>query len=107
VTASVGSGLYLSPAEKDPIKQNAAIRQLIEGRSNAVGTLTLTSSTTSGTLVTATNCSTSSTIQLTAISSGAAAELGLVWVTPGRGQFTVSHSTSGSTGRDFSYAIVG
>lgn len=39
---SRGAGLYLAPSEKDPIKQNAAIRQLIEGRSNAVGTVTLT-----------------------------------------------------------------
>jgi hypothetical protein len=107
VTASVGSGLYLNWTEKDPVKQNAIIRQLMEGRSNAVGTLTLASSSTSGTVVTATNCSTSSTVALLPLTQHAAWEMGIAFVTPGKGQFTVLHSTNGSTDRDFAYAVVG
>ena len=104
---TVGSGLYLNPSEKDPIKQNAAIRQLIEGRSNSVGTVTFDSSSTTGTTVTAQNCSTTSTVQLMPMTQHAAWEVTQYWITPGRGKFTVSHSTNGSTDRTFTYAIQG
>jgi hypothetical protein len=41
---TVGSGLSLSDDETEQRPQNYVIRQLIEGRSNAVGTCTLTAS---------------------------------------------------------------
>ena len=103
---TVGAGLFLSPSEKDPIKQNAAIRQLMEGRSNAVGSFTITSNTTS-TLVTAVNCYLSSVVLLSPYTSTAANDFGLISVVPGNGTFTANHASNTLSTRTFLYAVVG
>lgn len=111
MTTTVGAGLYLSPAEQDPLKQNAAIRQLMEGRSNAVGTFTLSANATS-TSVTAINCSPSSVVipvPMTTSTSGASAsaDLALMKITAGTGAFVVAHASNATSDRAFLYAVVG
>ena len=65
----------LSPDEKDIYKIVRAIRDLFEGRSNAVGSFTLTPNAAS-TTVTARNCGAGSTVLPFAKTANAAAEIG-------------------------------
>ncbi len=104
---TVGSGLYLSPAEADPLKQNAAIRQLIEGRSNAVGSVTLTAGTTS-TVVTAPTCGPQSAVFLFPTTANAAAIVASTYVgTVAAGTFTVTHPNDADTDKTFFWACFG
>ena len=93
---TTGSGLYINPTEKDPIKQNTIMRQLIEGRSNAVGIITLVGngSTTSVT-VKAINCSPSSAVFLFPATADAATEMTSLNVSSvAKGSFTVVYQAS-------------
>src|SRR5262249_56849472 len=58
------SGLTLSPAEQDTFRIVMAVRQLMEGRSNATGAFTLATSPATSTLVAAPTCGTGSIILL-------------------------------------------
>lgn len=92
---TTGSGLYISPVEKDPVKQNTAIRQLIEGRSNAVGIVSLNA--TGPTTVLARNCSPSSAVFLFPASANAASATSNAYINPTdvkAGSFTVTHSAA-------------
>lgn len=106
---TVGSGLSISVAEKDPVKQNTAIRQLIEGRSNAVGTVTLAhDGAATTTTVTATTCGPNSIVFLTPLTAHAAAVSPYVLltnVTPG--QFIVTHAATAETDQTFGWFCVG
>lgn len=82
-----------------------AIRQLAEGRSNAIGTVTLAPGATS-TVVKATNCAPTSIVLLTAQTANAAAATG-VYVVAGKGQFTVHHDSSAATDRTFGFETRG
>jgi len=107
---TTGSGLYISAVEKDPIKQNIAIRQLIEGRSNAVGLVTLATGAVS-TTVTATNCGPSSAVFLFPATADAATYLGgTVYVTQAnvkKGSFTISHASTALTDVTFWWVCLG
>lgn len=104
---TVGAGLYLSAAEKDPIKQNAAIRQLIEGRSNAVGSVTLAANAGS-TVVTAVNCGASSAVFLFPTTANAAAIVAATYVgTVAAGTFTVTHTNNANADKIFYWIAVG
>ncbi len=103
---TTGSGLYLSPNETDPVKVNTAVRQLIEGRSNAVGTFTLSANVTT-TNVTAISCSVTSVVIPHPQSVAAAADIPLMSITPGTGRFTVSHASNSNTARSFAYLVQG
>src|SRR5688572_5777021 len=95
-----GSGVYIAPNEKDPIKQNAAIRQLIEGRSNAVGTVTLTNDGVAmGTTVTAPNCGPNSAVFLFPTTAAAStflrgSDLHVKTTNVTAGQFIVTHAAT-------------
>lgn len=85
------------------------IRDLFNGRSNAVGELTLTPSATS-TVVQAQNCGPTSRVFLTPRTANAAAALGTTYIpeaTTIEGQFTVQHSNNAQTDRTYGYAIQG
>ncbi len=103
---TVGAGLFIDRNEKDPVKQNTAIQQLIEGRSNAVGTFTLTASATS-TTVTSPNCATTSVIVPFPSTANAANDFGLMSIVPGKGQFVVTHANNSRIDRTFLYVVQG
>lgn len=104
---TTGSGLYINPTEKDPIKQNTAIRQLIEGRSNAVGVCTLTANAAS-TVVTAVTCGPNSHVELYPKTANAAAIVAATYVSVvAAGSFTVTHTNSATTDKTFTYACFG
>ena len=86
-----------------------SIRELWEGRSNAVGEFTLAAGATS-TVVSADNCGENSRIALTPRTANAAGALATTYITAANvvpGQFTVTHANAGTTDRTFGYAING
>lgn len=98
--------------ETDLKKIILAIQQLAAGRSNAVGTVTLTTSTTT-TVVTPTQSGViapNSNIHLTATTANAATEVGngTIYVSSvGKDTFTITHASSGTTGRTFMWSVLG
>jgi hypothetical protein len=95
--------------ETDLKKIILALQQLAAGRSNAVGSVTLATGT-STTLVTDKNCSAGSTPILTAATANAAAELGngTIYVSAvANGAFTLTHTSSSVAARTFLYALLG
>jgi hypothetical protein len=103
------SGIVLAPAEQDLVRIVFAVRQLMEGRSNATGTLTLAAGTTS-TNVAAANCGAGSIVLLAPQSANAAAAMVTTYVAPANvsaGQFVVSHANAASTDRTFGFVCLG
>jgi hypothetical protein len=108
---TTGSGLFLSEDEKDTIRQNQAIRQLMEGRSNAVGTVTLAhDGVATTTTVSAQTCGPNSAVFLFPTTAHAAAVVASTYikvtdVTPK--QFIVTHATTSNTDVIFFYVCLG
>jgi hypothetical protein len=103
------SALVLAPDEKDTRRINTAINQLPQGRSNAVGTVTLTASA-AATTVAAPNCGTGSVVLLSPLTAHAAAEIGngTIWVSAvTNGAFTLAHANNAQTDRSFGFVAVG
>jgi hypothetical protein len=103
------SGNVPSPSEKDVYKLSRAIRELFEGRSNAVGSCTLTANVAS-TIVKAANCGAGSAVLLTPTSAHAATEVGngTIYVSAvASGSFTIVHANNAQTDRTFLYAALG
>src|SRR5688572_7066106 len=99
----------LSPAEKDPFKIVFAINQLVQGRSNAVGEVTLRLNETT-TVVPAPNCAAGSHVFLFPRTAAAAGELGSTYVLSAKvvkGQFTITHDSNATVGRTFSWIALG
>jgi hypothetical protein len=95
--------------ETDLKKIVLAIQQLAAGRSNATGSITLTTGAAS-TVVTDKNCAAGSTPILTAATANASAEFGngTIYISAvANGSFTIAHANSATTGRTFLYAIHG
>lgn len=95
--------------EERPFRINGAIRELFQGRSNAVGTVTLTASTTT-TAVTAINCGTDSKIFLMPTTANAAADFvsGSLYVSSvGQGTFTITHPSDADTDKTFFWVALG
>ena len=106
---TVGAGLFLAPAEKNPLLQNQAIRQLMEGRSNALVEVTLTDSVGS-TAVIAQTCGAGSAPIPVPMTAEAAAELssGSMYITSvANGSFSVVHTNSSVTTRTFRFVVLG
>lgn len=85
------------------------IAQLAAGRSNATGTVTLTPSATSTTVMDG-NCAERSTVLLSPVTANAAVALATSYIpvaTTANGSFTITHSSAASVDRTFRYAIVG
>lgn len=97
--------------EKDPNKLIMSLQQLAAGRSNAVGTVTLTQN--SATTVVTTRpglCSTASVPILIPTTANAATEYGagsLYISSVGIDTFTITHVNSATADRTFLYAIHG
>lgn len=103
------AGQTVQSGEEDPFEISRAIRELFQGRSHAVGSVTLTQSATS-TRVAALNCGTSSHILLTPKTANAAGAAATTYIKPAdvlAGAFVVTHLNAGSTDRTFGYAIQG
>jgi hypothetical protein len=99
----------VSPDERDLRKLIVAVNELGRGRSNAVGTLTLATSTTT-TVVVAQNCGATSQVFLDPRTSNAAAARGTTYIQAAdikNGQFTVTHASNGQTDRTFGYICLG
>lgn len=98
-----------STDEKDPRKFAIAIQQLAAGRSNAVGTVTLTANTTT-TTVTDANFAPGSVPLFIPTTSNAAAEMGagtFLLSSRANGSFVLAHANNAQTDRTFLYAIQG
>ena len=102
---TVGAGLSINATEQNQQVQNRFMQQLAQGRSNAVGSFTVASNTTSMT-VTAPTCMLSSVVLLAPTDSNSAADMGLIYPTAGNAQFTVNFSSNGLS-RTFLYAVIG
>lgn len=103
------SALVLQSNESNHVKQNAAINELGKGRSNAVGTVTLTASAVS-TTVTAINCGSGSVVLLSPTTAHAAAELaagGCYISTVANKSFTITHANNSQNDRTFGYVCLG
>jgi hypothetical protein len=95
--------------ETDLKKIILAIQQLAAGRSNAVGSVTLSAGS-STTVVLTPNCAAGSTPILTPATANAAAELGngTMFVSAvANGSFTITHANSATADRTFLYGILG
>lgn len=95
--------------EKDLKKFAQAINQLAQGRSNAVGSVTLTASAAS-TVVTAITCAVGSVVLLSPLTAHAAAELaagGCYISSVGEKTFTITHANNGQVDRTFGYVCLG
>jgi hypothetical protein len=104
---TVGSGAYLSLSEQDPLKQNNIIRQLLEGRTNNVGTVTLTSSAGS-TTITSTLIGPNSTLLFSPLTANAASQMTLLRTsTVGAGTATVTHGNNANIDQTFNFVVIG
>jgi hypothetical protein len=103
------TALVVGRDEKDLTKFALAINQLASGRSNAVGSVTLTASAAT-TTVTAPTCGAGSTVLLTPTTAHAAAEIGngTMYVSAvANGSFTITHANNAQTDRSFDFACIG
>jgi hypothetical protein len=104
---TVGAGLSLSDDETEQRPQNFVIRQLIEGRSNAVGQCTLTANATS-TTVAAINCGANSAVFLFPKTAHAAAISASTYVSGvSARQFVVTHPNNANIDKDFYFVCLG
>lgn len=92
--------------DKDLKNYALSLQQLAAGRSNAVGTVTCSTGT--STTVTDANCSPDSKINLSPTTANAAAALTNVYVSAkAAGSFTLTHGSTTSNDRTFDYSIQG
>jgi hypothetical protein len=100
------AGLTLNPGEKDLRRIVDVIRQLMEGRSNAIGTFTLTAGATS-TTVKAPTCSPSSIVLVSPQTQDAANDGATSSYAPAYGQFVVTHANNARVDRTFGFLVIG
>ncbi len=101
------SAFIVQTTERDLGKYATAIRQLAEGRSNAVGSVTLTANDTS-TVVTAQNCGPDSFVYLMPKTANAAAALATTYIaTIAAGTFTVTHANTADADKEFGFICLG
>jgi hypothetical protein len=99
----------ISQAERDLSKIVFTVRELCNGRSNAVGTFTLAASAAT-TTVTATNCGAGSSVLCFPTTAHAGAELaagGMYIGTVSNGSFVVTHANNSQVDRTFMYVALG
>jgi len=100
------SGYVPQTGEKDSAKLVVAIQNLYQGRSNAVGTFTITANATT-TTVTAPNCTVSSYVHIQPQTQHAAWHKATTYVTPGNGQFVVTHASNPNNDCTFGFVAIG
>src|SRR6266699_3468162 len=97
--------ITLQPGEKDVRRLVQAAIELVKGRNNATGVVTLTSGAAS-TTISAVNCSNTSAVFLIPMTANAAAALTTTYIRPVdvlRGSFTITHANNGQTDRTFGW----
>jgi hypothetical protein len=95
--------------EKDLTKFAFALQQLAAGRSNAVGSVTLTANV-GTTTVTAVTCGSASTVLLFPVTASAATEFGAGTLRVGtisNGSFIITHVNSATADRTFRWVALG
>lgn len=93
--------------ETNPVRITQSVRELFEGRSNAVGAATLTAGTTT-TVVSAETCGEGSVILLSPKTANAAAAVATTYVSAvTNGSFTLTHANNAQTDRRFGYVAIG
>lgn len=103
------AGTVPQPGEINVRRIVQSVRELYEGRSNAIGRVTLAASATT-TAVTAVNCGLGSVVLLFPETADAAAEVaagGLYVSAVGAGSFTLTHANDASTDRTFAWVALG
>lgn len=100
------AGLTLNPGETDLRKIADVVRQLTEGKNNAIGTFTLTASATT-TTVAAPSCTPNSVVLLMPQTQDAANDMATTSIAPGNAQFVVTHANNARVDRTFSYVVLG
>jgi len=103
------SAPQLSPSETQLYRIVNAVRQLMQGRSDAAGSATLAAGAAS-TIVTAPNCASGAQVFLCPRTAHASAELaagGCFVSAVASGSFTITHANNTQTDRTFSYACLG
>ncbi len=99
----------LSPEEKDLRRHVTAINQLAQGRSNAVGSVTLAANA-GATTIKAETCGAASVVLLSPLTAHAAAEIGngtICVSAVSAGTFTLTHANNAQTDRVFGYVCLG
>jgi hypothetical protein len=103
------SAAVLAPSEKDPFKIVMAVRQLVEGRSNATGIVTLAANAAT-TTVSAPNCAAASVVLLFPATAHAAAIVAATYVRAAditKGQFIVTHASNSDADKTFYWVALG
>lgn len=100
------ASLNVSSTEKDPRRLADVVRQLVEGKSNAIGTVTLPITVTTAT-VPAPTCSPGSFVMLSPQTANAAAALGTTWTVAGTGSFVIHFTSSAQVDRTFGFEVRG
>lgn len=104
---SLGRVTFLADMRETVRRLVDAVNRMMDGRSNAVGEVTLTASATT-TAVTDYRVGSDSVIALMPTTSNAAAALGTTYVSARtQNGFTLTHANNAQTDRTFGYAIVG
>jgi hypothetical protein len=99
--------IQIDPRERNPQKIVDAIRQLVEGRNNAVGQFTLTPGATT-TTVSHPNCSVDCRPLFSAVTANAAAAMATTFISAiSQGQFVVTHASNAQADRTFNYSVGG
>ncbi|MCC6779916.1 MAG: hypothetical protein IT537_25335 [Hyphomicrobiales bacterium] len=97
----------LPPSGATPRDRDTAINNLIDGRNNATGTVTLTPGATATTVERA-NADIRAVVLLAPRSAAAAAAQATTFVSSvTRTGFTITHANAPSTNRTFGYAVLG
>lgn len=99
--------IQLQPGERNPQRIVDAIIQLVEGRHNASGRVTLTPGATT-TVVSHPNCSKSCEPQLSPRTANAAAAVATTYVSNiNQGSFVITHANNAQVDRIFGYTVTG
>lgn len=99
----------VQPNEQDQRKQNEVIRQVMDGKTNNTGTVTLTASVASTAVIDA-RCGGNSVVLFSPTTSNASLEVaaGTIFVSSyGKKTFTITHANNSQSDRTFKYVIVG
>lgn len=101
--------IQLQVSERDPARIVQAIIELVSGRQNSVGDVTLRANNTT-TIVAFPNCSTGARVFLFPKTANAAAAVATTYILAAniiRGQFTVTHANNSQADKNFSFLVIG
>jgi len=99
---------HLAPGERDIGQVVQVVRQLMQGRDDASGTVKLTANSVTTGVTAAVNCASGSEVFLFPASAHAAAEFGTIYVSSvSNGSFVVTHNNTATTDRLFFWTTRG